>query len=160
MISDYESGCALDNILANEFDNEEAIVSEPEFIPADSDLDGPRAWCHIMYGLHALSAASGILTSATIVGAFVFGWPSVIAIIINYVTRNQVRNTWLESHWRWQLRTFWLAAGWLLVSGVLMLTLIGIPAALLAMVVTGVWVLYRVVRGWMALGDRRALPVG
>jgi uncharacterized membrane protein len=138
---------------------DEGIVSEPEFIPAGDDLDGPRAWCHIMYGLHALSAASGILSSATIVGAFVFGWPSVIAIIINYVTRAQVRNTWLESHWRWQLRTFWLAAGWLLVSGVLMLTLIGIPAALVAILVTGVWVLYRVVRGWMALSERRPLPV-
>jgi uncharacterized membrane protein len=149
-ISDYE--------CSDEPDNQEGIVSEPEVIPADGDLDGPRAWCHIMYGLHAISAASGILTSATIVGAFVFGWPSVIAVIINYVTRNQVRGTWLEGHWRWQLRTFWLAAGWLLAAGVLMLTLIGIPAALVAMLVTGVWVLYRVVRGWMALGDRKPLP--
>ena len=64
----------------------------------------------------------------------------------------------LWADWRWQLRTFWLAAGWLLVAGVLMLTLIGIPAALLAMVVTGVWVLYRVVRGWLALGKGRELP--
>jgi uncharacterized membrane protein len=154
-ISGYDFGNELDNVL----DNEETIVSEPEVIPADGDLDGPRAWCHIMYGLHAISAASGILTSATIVGAFVFGWPSVIAVVINYVTRNQVRSTWLESHWRWQLRTFWLAAGWLLVAGVLMLTLIGIPAALLAILATGVWVLYRVVRGWMALSERRPLPI-
>ncbi|WP_284155313.1 DUF4870 family protein [Sulfuricystis multivorans] len=122
-------------------------------------LDGQRAWCHIMYGLHALSALSGILTSASIAGAFVFGWPSIIAVIINYATRSNVRGTWIETHWRWQLRTFWFAALWLLVAGLLAFTLIGIPAAIVVIVVTGLWVLYRVVRGWLALVDRRALPL-
>lgn len=134
-------------------------MTEPvEVIRSDGELDGPRAWCHLMYGLHALSALSGVLTSATIIGAFVFGWPSVIAVIINYVTRAQVRGTWLESHWQWQLRTFWFAALWLLVAGFLLLTFIGIPAAILVVVATGVWVLYRVVRGWLALVDRRPMP--
>lgn len=125
---------------------------------ADS-LDGPRAWAHVMYGLHALSALSGIMTSATIIGAFVFGWPSIIAVIINYATNGNVRATWLESHWRWQLRTFWFAALWLLVAGLLAFTLIGIPAAILVVVFTGLWVLYRVIRGWLALLDRRVMPV-
>lgn len=123
------------------------------------DLDGQRAWGHVMYGLHALSALSGILTSASIVGAFVFGWPSIVAVIINYVTRANVRGTWLDSHWRWQLRSFWFAALWLCVAGLLMLTLIGIPAALLVVLATGVWVLYRVIRGWLALLDRRPMPL-
>ncbi len=127
--------------------------------PAEATEEGPRAWCHIMYGLHALSALSGILTSASIAGAFVFGWPSIIAVIINYVTRAQVRGQWLESHWRWQLRTFWYAALWLLVAGLLAFTLIGIPAAILVIVITGIWVLYRVMRGWLALFDRRPLPL-
>ncbi|MDD5176845.1 MAG: hypothetical protein PHQ05_10525 [Sterolibacterium sp.] len=132
-------------------------MSEPEVIPAGDDLDGPRAWCHVMYGLHALSAVSGILTSATIVGAFVFGWPSIIAIVINYFKRNEVRGCWLESHWRWQWRTFWFAALWLLVAGVLVITLIGIPAAILVVAFTGCWVLYRVIRGWLVLLDRKAI---
>lgn len=127
--------------------------------PSDATEEGARAWCHIMYGLHALSALSGILTSASIAGAFVFGWPSIIAVIINYVTRGQVRGQWLETHWRWQLRTFWYAALWLLVAGLLAFTLIGIPAAILVIVVTGLWVLYRVIRGWLALADRRSLPL-
>jgi uncharacterized membrane protein len=127
---------------------------------APTQLDGPRAWCHVMYGLHALSAASGILSSATIIGAFVFGWPSIIAVIINYLTRNKVRGTWLDSHWRWQLRSFWFAALWLLAAGVLMLTLIGIPAAIMVIVSTGLWVLYRVIRGWLALLDRRRADCG
>ncbi len=120
--------------------------------------EGARAWCHVMYGLHALSAISGILTSATIVGAFVFGWPSIIAVIINYVTAGRVADTWLESHWRWQLRTFWIAALWGVIALVLTITIIGIPFAWLALVATGIWVLYRVIRGWMALLAREALP--
>jgi len=129
-----------------------------EIIRSDK-LDGSRAWCHIMYGLHALSALSGILTSASIIGAFVFGWPSIIAVIINYVTRGNVRGTWLDTHWRWQLRTFWYAALWLLVAGLLTVTLIGIPAAILVIAITGLWVLYRVIRGWAALVSRNPMPV-
>jgi uncharacterized membrane protein len=102
---------------------------------------------------------SGILTSASIVGAFVFGWPSIIAVIINYVTRSNVRGTWLESHWRWQLRSFWYAALWLLVAGLLAVTLIGIPAAILVIVFTGIWVLYRVIRGWLVLLDAKPMPL-
>lgn len=123
------------------------------------EAEGLVLWAHIMYGLHALSALSGIMTSATIIGAFVFGWPSIIAVVINYVTRNQVRGIWLESHWRWQLRSFWFAALWLLVAGLLALTFIGIPAAILVIVITGIWVLYRVIRGWLGLLNRRGMPV-
>lgn len=134
---------------------------EPDGTPlsVSDNLDGPRAWAHIMYGLHALSALSGIMTSASIIGAFVFGWPSIIAVIINYVTRNNVRGTWLESHWRWQLRSFWFAALWLLIAGLLAATFIGIPAAFMVIVITGLWVLYRVIRGWMALLNRATMPV-
>lgn len=126
---------------------------------AGNDDSGGRAWAHVMYGLHALSAVSGVITSASIVGAFVFGWPSIIAVIINYLTRANVRGTWLDSHWRWQLRSFWFAVLWLLIAGALALTLIGIPAAFMVIVITGLWVLYRVVRGWLALLARRGMPV-
>lgn len=136
-------------------------MTDAEYLPAhdDGDLDGPRAWCHVMYGLHALSAAVGILTSAWIVTAFVFGWPSIVAVIINYVTRDRVRGTWLATHWRWQLRSFWFAVLWALLAGLLVITLIGIPLAWVVFFSTGLWVLYRVIRGWMALLDRRAMPV-
>ena len=136
-------------------------MSEPEVNPLQdgNDLDGPRAWCHVMYGLHALSAVSGVVTSATIVGAFVFGWPSIIAVIINYLTRDRVRGTWLESHWRWQLRTFWFALLWFVVAALLFVTIIGILLGWGILVCAGLWVLYRVVRGWLAVPDRRAMPV-
>ena len=70
-----------------------------------------------------------------------------------------MRGTWLESHWRWQLRSFWFAALWLLIAGVLAITLIGLPAAIMVIVVTGIWVLYRVIRGWLALLDKRMMPL-
>lgn len=122
------------------------------------DPDGSKAWCHIMYALHGISALGGVLGPATIVGSFLFGWPSIIAVILNYVTRDNVRGTWLESHWRWQLRTFWLAAAWALGALVLAVTIVGIPVALIIWAVLSVWVLYRVIRGWLALVDARPMP--
>jgi uncharacterized membrane protein len=112
-----------------------------------------------MYALHGISALGGVLGPATIVGSFLFGWPSIIAVIINYVTRDNVSGTWLESHWRWQLRTFWIAAAWALGAGILMVTIFGIPFALIIVVALGIWLLYRVIRGWLALADKRPMPL-
>jgi uncharacterized membrane protein len=80
-------------------------------------------------------------------------------VIINYLTRGRVRGTWLDSHWRWQLRSFWFAVVWVFVAGLLVITIIGYPLAWVVAVSTGLWVLYRVIRGWLALLDRRGMPV-
>src|SRR6476619_4889695 len=69
-------------------------------------------WTHLMYGLHAFSLLTGILGAATVIGAFLTGWPSIIAVILNYVKRGESRSTWLESHFRWQIRTFWFGLLW------------------------------------------------
>lgn len=114
---------------------------------------------HVIYALHAFSALTGLLSSALIVTAFLSGWPSIIAVILNYLKRADVRDTWLDSHFSWQIRTFWFAFLWLLAGGVLFVTLIGIPVAIAIWVVTGIWVLYRIVRGWLALGARKAMPL-
>jgi uncharacterized membrane protein len=123
------------------------------------DQDGSRAWCHVMYALHGISALGGVLGAATIVGSFLFGWPSIIAVILNYITRGNVRGTWLDSHWRWQLRTFWFTAAWAVLVALLMFTIIGIPVALLLLLVLGIWLLYRVIRGWLALFDGKPMPL-
>jgi uncharacterized membrane protein len=112
---------------------------------------------HLVYALHTLSIIIGITTAATIVGAFVFGVPSIIAVVINYLKRDEARGTYLESHFRWQIRTFWFALLWLVVGVMLMVTVIGIPFALLVFLATGVWVIYRIGRGWLALRDRRPM---
>ena len=113
---------------------------------------------HVMYGLHAFSALTGILTPALVVTAFLTGWPSIIAIIINYVKRSEVRETWLDAHFSWQLRTFWFALLWLAVGAVLFATVVGIPVAVVLWIGTGIWVLYRLIRGWLALGSQQTLP--
>jgi uncharacterized membrane protein len=123
------------------------------------DMDGAKAWCHVMYALHGISALGGVLGAATIVGSFLFGWPSIIAVILNYITRSNVTGTWLESHWRWQLRTFWLTAAWAVAAALLVFTIIGIPFAWLILLALGIWLLYRVIRGWLALFDKRPMPV-
>ena len=111
-----------------------------------------------MYGLHAFSAINGMLSPALIVTAFLTGWPSIIAVIINYVKRPDVRGTYLDSHFSGQLRTFWYAVLWLAIGGVLFLTVVGIPFAFGVWMLLGVWVLYRLVRGWLALGSGKELP--
>ena len=113
---------------------------------------------HVIYALHAFSALSGLLSPALIVTAFLTGWPSIIAVILNYAKRADVRGTWLDSHFGWQIRTFWYAFLWLFLGVVAFVTLIGIPIAFAIWILTGLWVLYRIVRGWMALGSRKALP--
>jgi uncharacterized membrane protein len=113
---------------------------------------------HVIYGLHAFSALTGLLSPAMIVTAFLTGWPSIIAVILNYVKRSEVRGTWLDSHFSWQIRTFWFALLWLAVGAVLFATLIGILPALVLWFGTGIWVLYRIIRGWLALASQRPLP--
>jgi len=114
---------------------------------------------HVMYGMHAFSALMGILGPAFIVTAFLTGWPSIIAVIINYVKRGEVRHTYLDSHFRWQIRTFWFAVLWVLVMGLLIMTFLGIPLAIVLGVAIGIWVLYRLIRGWLTLLDRKPMPV-
>ena len=113
---------------------------------------------HVIYALHAFSVLTGLATAALLVTAFLTGWPSIIAVIINYVKRSEVRGTWLDSHFSWQIRTFWFALLWVLVAAVLFVTVIGIPLAWAIWVITGIWVLYRIIRGWLALASKRTLP--
>ena len=115
----------------------------------------------LTYALHAVGLVIGAFGASTVIGSFLFGWPSIIAVIINYVKRSDARGTWLESHFQWQIRTFW----WALLASLL----IGATGALLAIVlvgfaiwaigffVLGIWAIYRIAAGWMRLNDRRAI---
>ena len=116
-------------------------------------------YTHVIYALHALAVVIGLTTFHTIVGSFVGGLPSIIAVIMNYARRSATRGTYLESHFRWQIRTFWYALLWACVCGLAMITIIGIPFALLGLAALGIWIAYRVIRGWLALRDRRPMYV-
>src|SRR5436190_6162060 len=121
--------------------------------------EGMITLAHVIYALHAFSALTGLASSVLVLTAFLTGWPSIIAVILNYAKRSEVRGTWLDSHFGWQIRTFWYALLWLFLGGVAFVTMVGIPVALAVWRVTGLWVLYRIARGWMTLASEKPMPL-
>jgi uncharacterized membrane protein len=140
--------------------NETMTAGVPAAQPLDESL---ITYTNIIYALHALAVVVGVLTSATIIGNFICGIPSIVAVIMNYARRSQVRGTFLDSHFSWQIRTFWFAAFWAIVIGgisfVLAFVLIGFVTWIVGALLLGIWVIYRVARGWFALRDRRPMYV-
>ena len=132
-------------------------MSAPEQADSAIPAEGLVAWTHVIYGLHAASVVIGITSAAFIVTAFVFGVPSIVAVILNYLKRAEARGTFLESHFRWQIRTFWFTLLWFAVGGLLFATIIGSVLAFPLFLAVGVWVIYRVVRGWLALKDGKPI---
>jgi uncharacterized membrane protein len=122
-------------------------------------LDSLIGWTQIIYLLHALSLLTGVLGTASIVGAFLIGWPSIIAVVLNYVKRGEARGTWLDSHFRWQIRTFWFGALWvsLCITFIIVTLGIGILIAWLPLGIVACWFIYRIARGWMSLNGRRPM---
>ena len=121
--------------------------------------DSLVTWTNVIYLLHAFSLLTGILGAATVIGAFLVGWPSIIAVILNYLKRRDVRGTWLESHFLWQIRTFWFGLLWVSLCVIFVVATlgIGILVAWLPLGVITIWFIYRIARGWMALNERRPM---
>jgi uncharacterized membrane protein len=132
-------------------------------LQTSADAYGPASalvtWTQVIYALHALSLLTGILGAATVIGAFLIGWPSLIAVVLNYVKRGDVRGTWLESHFRWQIRTFWFGLLWtvLCLAFVVLTFGIGLLIVWIPLGVLTLWFIYRIVRGWAALSARRPM---
>jgi uncharacterized membrane protein len=107
---------------------------------------------HISYALHAVVAVGAVVPGAQ---------PSVllllIAFVLDLVKSDDAAGSWQESHFRWRIRSVLWAAGLYLVTFPLFL-LLYLPGAI-AWAIISLWFLYRVVRGWLALNDRRAMPV-
>jgi uncharacterized membrane protein len=136
--------------------NDPATSSAPA---AASSLVG---YTHIIYALHALSVLIGVTGAASVVGAFVFGIPSIVGVIMNYARRSDARGSWIESHFSWQIRTFWFALLWWLIVSVISAPLVlllglGIVTYYVGVIVIGIWLAYRVLRGWLALRDGRPI---
>ena len=123
--------------------------------------DALLGWTQAIYILHALSLVIGVLGTATIFGAFLIGWPSIIAVILNYLKRSEVAGTWLESHFRWQIRTFWYGLLWVCLCGLFVFLTLGIGLLIvwLPLGIVSIWFIYRIARGWMALSNRQPMYV-
>lgn len=128
----------------------------------DDELNRSQRMLHIIYGLHALGLGLGAFGAATVLGSFLFGWPSIIAVVLSYLERDKVQGTWLSSHIDWVIRTFWIALIWslvvLVVSIPLMALLVGFATLPLGLFLLGVWAIYRIARGWLRLKDGQPMP--
>jgi uncharacterized membrane protein len=118
---------------------------------------------HVVYALHTLGLVVGAFGTASVIGMFLFGWPSIIAVIINYVKRSDVRGTYLDSHFSWQIRTFWWAMLFAVTIGMVGLVLLpllgfGLVVWWVGFFALGIWAIYRIARGWLALKDGRPMP--
>ncbi|HKC45645.1 MAG TPA: hypothetical protein VKC64_17570 [Burkholderiales bacterium] len=112
---------------------------------------------NVVYALHTLAIIVGVAGSATIVGSFVGSVPSIVAVILNYVKRGDARGTWVASHYRWQIRTFWFALLWAIIGWVLIITLIGIVIGGPVLIALTLWLIYRIARGWLRLRDHKPM---
>jgi uncharacterized membrane protein len=141
----------------------------PDSATPSMAADAPRVdeslvtYTNVIYALHSLSVLIGLSTFHTVVGSFVWGLPSIIAVIMNYARRAATHGTYLESHFLWQIRTFWYALLWWFavwaVSVPLALILIGIPLWFIGHYALAIWIIYRIARGWLALRDKRPMYV-
>jgi uncharacterized membrane protein len=95
----------------------------------------------IIYALQAASLFTGTLTLFA-------------GIIINYVRREDVQGSWIESHFRWQIKTFWYSLLWMVIGGVTIIFLVGWAILLAA----SLWLIYRIVKGWLYLNENRPMP--
>jgi len=98
--------------------------------------------------LKALKTVTTVVYALQALG-FLWGITAVVGVIINYVKREDARGTVYESHFDWQIRTFWWALAWLVVGVVLAILVVGV----LVLFVAWIWMIYRVVKGWLKLID-------
>jgi uncharacterized membrane protein len=90
---------------------------------------------------------------------FSLGLLSCLPLIANYIKRDETRGTFVYSHHRWQIRSFWFYLLWLFVGGVLWITIIGMPVAVLIWTGAWIWKAYRIIKGWLDLSNNKAMPL-
>jgi uncharacterized membrane protein len=108
--------------------------------PSDpNDTEANKKIATLVYALQAVS--------------FLLALTFIAAVIVNYVKKDDVAGTWLASHFRWQIRTFWFALLWSVLGFITLLLGIGY----LILIAVAAWVIYRIVKGWLALADNKPM---
>ncbi len=107
----------------------------------EARLDSLKTLTTVIYGLYALSMFAGI--------------SAIVAVVLNYIKLDDARGTWLESHFSWQIRTFWWSVVWAIVGGITMFILVGFVVWGVAFV----WFVYRIAKGWLNLNDGKPMPL-
>ena len=108
-------------------------------LPDDERTRSARDVTTVIYALYAAS--------------FLIGITSIVAIVMNYVKRDDMRGTLFESHFRWQIRTFWFALLWTVIGVLTAFFLVGF----LVLLANVIWFIYRIVKGWLRLNDNKPM---
>ena len=111
----------------------------------------------LIYALFGVAAIAG-LVSAGLLSTPLLGLIGLVGLIIAYVKSGEAAGTWLQSHFRWLIRTFWFSVLWNVVGWLAAVTLIGIPIAIAIWIATTIWVLYRLIRGYLVFKDSKPIP--
>lgn len=105
----------------------------------DEKIKSAKSLTTIIYALYASSLLLGIT--------------SIVAIIVNYVKKEDVAGTWLESHFRWQIRTFWFGLLWAILGFMTFFFVVG----WFVLIANGIWLIYRIVKGFLRLNDNKPM---
>ncbi len=108
--------------------------------PSADEMESLKKITMVVYALYAFAYFAGIT--------------ALIGIVINYVKREEVAGTWLESHFRWQIRTFWFGVLWAAIGFATTFILVGF----VVLFVDCIWVVYRVIKGWLYFNDNKPMP--
>jgi len=118
------------------------IIEQPTNAAPEKDLQPLVNITTVIYALQAVS--------------FLFGITWIVAVVINYVKQEDVAGTWIASHFRWQIRTFWFGLLWFVLGAILLLIVIGY----FVLIANAIWLIYRIAKGWLRLNDRKEMYVG
>jgi uncharacterized membrane protein len=106
------------------------------------DAQKPNSLKTVVTVVYALQAAG-----------FFIGITWIVAVVLDYVKKDDAKGTWLESHFRWQIRTFWFGLLWGVLGAILLLVLVGY----FVLLADAIWIIYRIVKGWLNLSENKPL---
>ena len=138
------------------------VPNEPQPQAPTSTSNVPISTILVVYILFGFAAVVALIGHGMAVGAPLLTIIGIVAVIIAYVKRDDARGTWAESHLTWLIRTFWWSLLWNCIGWLILFTpglvLIGIPIAIAIWVITTIWVIYRLIRGYLYFKDSQPIP--
>src|SRR5215471_3825432 len=116
----------------------------------------------LIYALFGVASVIALFSHGFPLVAPLMGIVGIVALILAYVKRAETAGTWLASHYRWLIRTFWFSLLWGVVGGIIFVLLailfIGIIIGAAIWIATALWVIYRIIRGYLLFKDSKPIP--
>jgi uncharacterized membrane protein len=121
-------------------------------------VDPPVSGGLLAYALFGTAAVIALVSSGIHVVAPLMGLVGVAGLVVAYVKRDDARGTWVASHLTWLIRTFWFSFLWGVVGTAFAVTIIGLIVAIPIWAIASIWVIYRVIRGYLLFKDSKPIP--